>query len=144
MNIGKVLSAGLVVWVLAGVLVLNGCKASKPKRHDMTLSGVAESIDVDNGIVTMNFFSKKQGKMVPLGGRVTAETEIYIDGKLSELDQVKQGDEIIAQGYKEGPDVVVLRIEVIRGGSEQVAVPASAPASTKPAVSTIGVGSADN
>lgn len=144
MNIGKVLSAGLIVWILAGVLVLDGCKSSKPKRREMTLSGVAESIDVDRGIVTMNFFSKKRGKMVPLDGRIVPETEIYIDGRLSELNQIKQGDEIIAQGYKEGPAIVVLRIEVIRSGSEQIAVPALLPASTRPATSTMGAGSADN
>jgi hypothetical protein len=81
----------------------------------------------------MNLFNEKEGKTIPVAGKITPETEIYIDGKLADISQLKENDEVSVEGYKKGTDVVAVKVMVARNSnvSQKIQKPAAA---TQPAV----------
>ncbi len=99
-----------------------GCKGKEDKQRNRTLKGTVDSIDVATKTVTMNWFNDKIGKSMIIAGKVTPETEIYIDGKLSDLGQVRSGDEVIVEGYKKGTDVVAVKVSITHAGEQSIKI----------------------
>lgn len=110
----SVAMAMVLMFGVSGALLLAGCGSKKPKKRSRTLNGMVESIDVASGSVAMSWFDEKAAKTRQIGGRIAPETEIYIDGKVAELSDVREGDEVMVEGYKQGIDIVATRIDVIR------------------------------
>lgn len=103
--------AVLALLVLAGVF--NGCKSKDKKKQSRVIKGTIETIDLGNNIVTMNFFNEKVGKSMPLASPIYKDTEIYIDGKLADISQLKENDPVVVEGFKKGTDLHPTKITVI-------------------------------
>jgi len=119
---------GLLLVMTGSVLCLDGCKAKEQKKHNRTIQGTVEEIDIPGNTVTMNWFNEKQGKSLTLAGKITKETEVYIDGKLADLSQVKTGDKVIVEGYKKGTDIVAIKVSITHGSQ----TPKASRATTQP------------
>jgi hypothetical protein len=130
MTRSKVICVILLAAAVLGV-GLYGCKAKKPKQVNRTLKGTVESIDLTNKTVTMSWFNEKIGRSMPISARITNDTEIYIDGKLSDLSQVKENDPVVAEGFQKGGDTVVQRVKIIR--APEPATKIVRPTQSKPA-----------
>jgi hypothetical protein len=88
-------------------------------------------VSAANNTVAMNWYSEKLGKSIPVSGKIIPETEIYIDGKLADINQLKENDEVIVEGYKKGTDVIALKVMVTRtaaNGSQTIQKPTTQPA----------------
>jgi hypothetical protein len=105
------LVAVLALLVLAGGF--SGCKSKDKKKQSRVIKGIVESIDLANNIVTMNFFNEKVGKNIPLASPIYKDTEIYIDGKLADISQLKENDPVVVEGFKKGADLHPTKITVI-------------------------------
>ena len=104
----------LTIVCLCG-LTMAGCKSKDSKIQNRTLHGTIATIDVANGSVSMNWFNEKMGKPMIVGGQILDDTEIYIDGKMADLGQLKEGDEVVVDGYSEkGKGIFAQRITVTR------------------------------
>lgn len=98
-----------------GGMTMLGCKSKESKVQNRTLHGTVATIDVASGSVSMNWFNEKLGKPMIIGGQTTQETEIYIDGKMADLGQLREGDEVVVEGYSEkGKGIFAKRISVTR------------------------------
>ncbi len=96
-------------------LTMGGCKSKESKVQNRTLHGTIATIDVANGNVSMNWFNEKQGKPMLVGGQLLEDTGIYIDGKIADIGQLKEGDEVVVEGYVEkGKGIFAKRIMVTR------------------------------
>jgi transcription termination factor Rho len=74
-----------------------GCREEKPKDEVISLSGKIEKIERisdESGTVTVTFFSEKQQQEIAGTGVVTKETEIMIDGAVSKLKDLREGDHV--------------------------------------------------
>ncbi len=119
----------LAIFLASFSLVLDGCKSKEDKKHNRTLHGTIEEIDVPGNAVTMNWFNEKLGKSMIIAGKITKETEIYIDGKLGNLSQVKSGDKVIVEGYKKGTDIVGVKVSITHAGpATKITRPTTQPA----------------
>jgi hypothetical protein len=119
----------LVLTVAAGLL--DGCKAKEKKAHNKTIKGAIDKIDLSSNTVTLSWFNENAGRTLYLAAPVSRETEIYIDGKLADLPQVKVGDQAIVQGYKKGSDLVPVRVDIVRSSDSARRI--LKPAATLPA-----------
>jgi len=115
-EISKKIIAVLMIG-LAMMWAMSGCKSKNKEAKHRTLQGTIAVISTANNTVAMNWYSEKLGKTIPVSGKIVPETEIYIDGKLADLSQLKENDEVIVEGYKKGSDVVALKVMVTRTGS---------------------------
>ncbi len=102
----------VVLLVLVVGISLPGCKSKESKKRYRTLHGTIVSVDTSNGTIVMNWFNEKTGTTIPIGGQVTKETEIYIDGKVADISQIKVDDEVTVEGYQKGPDTVPVKITI--------------------------------
>jgi cytochrome c-type biogenesis protein CcmE len=117
-------------------MTMLGCKSKESKTQDRTLHGTVATTDVANGSVSMNWFNEKIGKPMIIGGQVTEDTEIYIDGKVADLGQLREGDEVVVDGYTEkGKGIFAKRISVTRnsaGTMTKIEKPAKTNQTTDP------------
>ncbi len=106
----------------------DGCKSKSEKKRNRVLRGTIEEVDIPGKTVTMNWFNEKLGKSMVIAGQITKETEIYIDGKLGDLSQIKSGDKVIVEGYQKGTDTVAAKVNITHTGQ----TPKPKPATTQP------------
>jgi len=121
----------LLIFAVSAGLTLTGCRSKKSKRKYKTLQGVIERIDKD-GAVAMSWFNEKRGKTMIISAPIREDTEIYIDGKLADLSQVKPGDQVVVEGYKEGTDLHPVRVDVIRTAGKKAKSRKPALPTTRP------------
>ena len=108
-------------WCLAVILVtvgLMGCSENqnkKPTNH--RVEGVAKMIDLENNYVSMMVKDEK-GKERELQGTIRADTEVFINGRSQALKDVRVGDQVVVDGFREGQGdnqkLVATRVEVKR------------------------------
>jgi len=110
---------------------LNGCKSKESKKKPRTLHGTVDSIDMVTKTVIIEWFNDKTGKTMFLPGRVTPETEIFIDGKLADLSQVRTKDDVVVEGYQKGTDNVAVKVTITRATDKVLRI--VKPTSTQPA-----------
>ncbi len=101
----------LSVSMLIGI---SGCKSKKPKKRERTLHGIIDTIDLNSKTVSMEWYNPKRGQTMFIAGRITKDTEIYIDGKIADITQIKPGDSVIVEGYKKGSDIVATKVDIVR------------------------------
>jgi hypothetical protein len=122
----------LGLFLASFAFLADGCKSKEDKKHNRTLKGTIEEIDIPGNTVSMNWFNEKLGKSMVIAGIITKETEIYIDGKLGNignLSQAKTGDKVIVEGYKKGTDVVAVKINITQvGQATKINRPTTQPA----------------
>ena len=74
-----------------------GCRKGDDGVKVQTLEGTIEEIRVDpdgNGEITVLYFSEKHGQDIVGIGLVTNETEILINGVVSSLSDIRQGERV--------------------------------------------------
>jgi hypothetical protein len=129
-----ILSKKILIVVMMGLAMMwamNGCKSKDKEAKHRTLQGTVAMVSAANNTVAMNWYSEKLGKSIPVSGKIIPETEIYIDGKLADINQLKENDEVIVEGYKKGTDVIALKVMVTRtaaNGSQTIQKPTTQPA----------------
>lgn len=128
----------LAVMLLAAIVMTVGCRSDKPERkYCEPIDGTAEAINVETGEVTMLWYNEKKDKEIPLTGRVTDETEYFINGRAAKLTDIRLKERVRVSGYIRGSDMdreyVVVKVEVER---DEDWIPTSA--TTRPAAAQPG------
>lgn len=128
----------LAVMLLAAIVMTVGCRSDKPERkYREPIDGTAEAINVETGEVTMLWYNEKKDKEIPLTGRVTDETEYFINGRAAKLTDIRLKERVRVSGYIRGSDMdreyVVVKVEVER---DEDWIPTSA--TTRPAAAQPG------
>ena len=116
--------------VVTGSTLLPGCRSKESKKRYRTLEGTVHKIDPATGRVSMSCYVPNVGKTMIIWAEITKETEIYIDGKLADISQIKPDDEVVAEGYKQGTSIIVTRVNVDRKGGRPVEGQEKPPSST--------------
>ncbi len=120
---------GRFVWATVLILLLSltpvGCGRKDAGRKHRRLEGTIEQIDQANSQVTLVYYSEKHNTEVSVTGQVTPETEIFINGALSSLHDLREGERVTVIGWVQGHGgdrtvvavtVTVQRAETIRRG----------------------------
>ncbi len=84
----------------AAVIFVGGCAETAGEREYNAGTGVTSGIDLDTGRVSMDWRNEETGDVRPLTGKVTKETEIFINGIGAELADVRLGDRVIVVVYR--------------------------------------------
>lgn len=109
-----------LILLASAALLLPGCRSKKPKKRHKTLHGVVTYVDLTTGDVAMDWFNPKKSKTIQVTGRVTKDTDIYIDGKLAAITDIKIGDPVIVEGYIQGADAVAERVTIDHGTGKTI------------------------
>lgn len=120
----------MVLVVAVAGLMFTGCKSKEEKPRNRTLKGKVDRIDVNTKMMSMQWFSEKSDRPIFLAAPCLPETEIYIDGKLSDISQIRPGDPVVVEGYKQGSDLKPLKVIIDRSTGEFRRIK---PADTQPA-----------
>lgn len=97
MNARKDIARNLFLLLTATTMVCGGCKKKDPDFDVISLEGKVEKIelsDTGTGFITLVYFSEKHGQEMVGKGKVTAETEILINGAAAKLSDVRVGDRV--------------------------------------------------
>lgn len=103
-------------FLLAGLMLIAGCRQEVKERKYSAVTGVASDIDLETGKVSMDWQSKKTGESRKFTGRATQTTEIFINGVSAKLEDVRRGDRVCVIVYPSPDDpadwiVTSVRIE---------------------------------
>jgi hypothetical protein len=109
---------GIMVAAVLLPVSAGGCSKRRDAPQFETVEGVIERIDLPNSEVTLRYYNRKRDREVSITGKATAETEIYINGVLSALADLREGERVSVVGRIEGsgPDreVVATRVDARR------------------------------
>jgi len=119
--------AGLAAVVAACLAV--GCGQDSELPEYDQISGNVASIDKSSGEVSMSYHSEKHDKQMELRGMLSPEAEIFINGVLATLDDVRIGDPVKVLGRVEKKDGdrnwVALKVEITRRDDTAATSPAT-------------------
>ncbi len=111
---------GLIVLGLLPAII-GGCAEKQKPAEIISLEGKIEKIERatdSTGTITVTYFSEKQKQEISGVGQVTKETEIMIDGAVSSLKDLREGERVrgeVQVEKKAGARVLtVLKIHVNR------------------------------
>ena len=112
---------------------LQGCREAGGERDYQTREGVIERIDLAESEVTFRYYSKKHDREIPITGKATAETEVIINGVLSSLADLREGERVTVTGWVRGHgtdrEVVAVTVQANRAATiRRQPQPTSAPA----------------
>jgi hypothetical protein len=97
---------------------LAGCGQDESRRKNRTIKGTAENIDEATGRVAMNWYNRKKQIEMKIEGIVTPQTEILINGRVAQLNEIKVGEPVLVTGYEERDGerrkLVATKIEIER------------------------------
>ena len=80
--------------------ISSGCREKEPDFEVITLEGKVQKIDAKpdgTGSITVTYYSDSQGQEVVGTGMVTRETEIMINGVISRLNDIREGERVRGQ-----------------------------------------------
>lgn len=83
----------LSVWLA----VFSGCKEKDPGFKFITLDGKIETVERTSdhtGSISVLYYSEKQGQDILGNGMITKDTEIIINGVISTLKDLREGDRV--------------------------------------------------
>lgn len=104
--------------LLLSPLASTGCSEKDSARKHRQLEGTITNIDVDNAKVTLRFYSEKHKAETTVTGKVTPETEVSINGRLSSLEDLREGERVNVLGWVQGRgadrEVVAVKVTVER------------------------------
>jgi hypothetical protein len=106
-GLGLVLALGLV-----------GCSENSSKKPKIRrIEGVAKTIDLEKNQVSMVVRNDK-GIESELMGTIREDTEVWINGRSQQLQDIRPGDNVVVFGYREGSGeakkLVATKVEVTR------------------------------
>jgi hypothetical protein len=115
---------------LLGLMVLGGgCSDKESAVVVRQLQGTVEKMDLSSGRVTLRYLHEKTNEERLVQGSVTDETEIFVNGKLATLGDMRLGEHILVHGRVEkiGKErrITALRIDISR--QETVSFPSPPP-----------------
>lgn len=100
------------------VLMAAGCSErddDKPKIRSR--QGIASKIDLDNRVVSM-LIANKDGESIELKGSFRDDTVVVINGRTQSIQDIRPGDKVEVEGYKEGEGLnmkwIAIRVTVDR------------------------------
>jgi hypothetical protein len=106
---------------LGVVLALGGCRQSTPERSYQVESGIASMIDIQTGTVSMTWTHRRTGEPMLLTGKITQETEIFINGISASVEDVQPGDAVEVTAWQDPGGVwIVTRVNIERPESFMV------------------------
>ncbi len=125
----------LVALALFALANVPGCSESDDQREYQSVEGTIERIDLASGQVTLLYFSKKHDREVTITGTATPETEIFINGALATLEDLREGERVSVVGWVKGhgteKQVVAERVNATRAETiRRSGRPASGPAAS--------------
>ncbi len=104
--------------LLALTLLPGGCSEKEEPPKHRPLEGTIKRIDLASSEVTLRYYSDKHGVETELTGKVTADTEIFINGVLETLSDLREGERVTVSGWVKGHgdarEVVAAKIMVDR------------------------------
>lgn len=107
-----------VALLLLSPLASTGCSEKDSARKHRQLEGTITNIDLDNAKVTLRFYSEKHKAETTVTGRVTPKTEVFINGQLSSLKDLREGERVSVVGWVQGRsadrEVVAVKVTVER------------------------------
>jgi hypothetical protein len=140
MRLNRIGAMCLAAAFLATALV--GCSDNSSKAPKVkTVEGIVKQIDLQNNSVSMTCKDDK-GNEIERKGTVRDDTEVTINGRVQTLKDVRVGDRVVVQGFKEGEgeakNWVAKKVEVTRAreadwkttGTPEAAKPSEAPKTT--------------
>jgi hypothetical protein len=117
---GEIGRISVAAALLMGCGGFTGCKEREPEPRVITLEGVVEQIDLKARVVTVRFYSEKHERILRKAVRVSDQTEVFINGALAELEDVKVGERaagtvrIDRGGDEDDDEFTALRVEIKR------------------------------
>lgn len=103
------------------VVACCSCGDDEPKVRVRTIPGTIMKIDTANRRLTLRYLHEKSGVHREVEGDVLPDTEIFINGKLSPLSDLKIGERAVIQGRIEktatSTKIYALKIDVTRDES---------------------------
>jgi len=88
--------------LLPAVWLLSGCSDNVGKKPKLRkVQGLAKSINIEKRIVSMTF-TDDRGRERELEGTFTDKTEVLINGRTQEIQDIRPGDKVLVYGYREG------------------------------------------
>lgn len=128
-----------VAAMLPAMMLVPGCSNhDKDKPKTLTAEGIAKSIDLDRRSVSMTMMDSK-GAEKEIVGTFRDDTEVMINGRIETIKDIKPGDKVVVQGYREGEGInqklvaTKVRIDRPQGSDWKPAGGAAAPTANKPA-----------
>ena len=116
----------LTLAVLAG-LAGAGCREDEPSFKTVTLSGTVERVDLPTGRMEISYENEKGEKRVISDVLTTPDTEVFINGELARLSDLRVGERAEGEAVVTRDDtrqiITVTRVRVERP------LPMSRPAS---------------
>ena len=95
----NMLQSAVILSLSVAVILAGGCAGTAQEREYNAVTGVASGIDLDTGNVSMDWRNEETGDVRRLTGRVTQETEIFINGIGAELADARLGDRVTVVVY---------------------------------------------
>lgn len=125
--------------LLAAVTAFPGCGKDEPEAEIKSQTGVIERIDREESRLTLRFYNPKHDREDTVTGTINADTEIFINGVVSSLKDLREGERVTVQGriqrQKGELEVLALKIQAERGETIRRGTAAPGP-STQPAGET--------
>ena len=108
-------------------LVLVGCNDESPPVKSTSIEGTVEAIDLEYSQVTLRYFLEKHKKERTDTGEVTNETEIWINGELSSLKDLRVGERVnaVVRYTGSGDDLRITAMKIRVQRSEPIKRPAA-------------------
>jgi len=97
-GVGYVVSLSLLA---GGLFGLAGCKTEKSEREHGAIRGTILNVDEATGKITVRHYSEKKKKHLPREITVTPKTEIFINGRIAQLNEIKTSEQVVVAGYAE-------------------------------------------
>ncbi len=113
----NLLQTAALLSLFATVIFAGGCRRPVQERKYDAVAGVATEIDLDTGNVSMDWQNEETGDVRRLTGRVTQETEIFINGIGARLADVRLGDRVTVVVYHQLDDParqIVTQVQIER------------------------------
>lgn len=113
-----------VIFISAAKIgLLTGCEEEETKKP-FTIKGRITDIKLPHITVKWYKTRDKKEKLATLH-IIKGQTEIYSDGKITDISPLQIGKTIIASGYKEEGNYITCRIEIIPQSANTIKYPSS-------------------
>ena len=97
------------------------CTDNEPRITVRTIAGTIMKVDAGERRLTLRFVHEKSGEHREVEGEVLIDAEIFINGKLSTLADIKVGERAVVQGRIEktvdSTKISALKIDITRDES---------------------------
>jgi hypothetical protein len=120
--VGPRLAGAAVVLLLLSPWASTGCSEKDSARKHRQLEGTITNIDLANAEVTLRFYSEKHKAETTVTGKVVPQTEVFINGQLSSLEDLREGERVRVVGWVQGhgADRQVMAVKVTAERAETI------------------------